>query len=195
MIGKCGFVGVVGGARDERGWKVDRIRGVCCERVRTGVVTVKRARHGFGVRKESLGAGEGEDYCPEWAMQLAPGIKVGRPKTSISKDTKKLNEPAKTPEPEAVKGKSRAKPRGLTESEDIPLFKVILLGDEEYDEVHVITQLVKIVQLEKNEANRVFGVAQATGAEVIVVVNEEQAEFYVQQLRRQEVYATMEPDD
>eukprot|EP00184_Porphyridium_aerugineum_P003660 CAMPEP_0184695366 /NCGR_PEP_ID=MMETSP0313-20130426/3020_1 /TAXON_ID=2792 /ORGANISM="Porphyridium aerugineum, Strain SAG 1380-2" /LENGTH=164 /DNA_ID=CAMNT_0027153803 /DNA_START=200 /DNA_END=694 /DNA_ORIENTATION=+ len=128
-------------------------------------------------------------------VMLSPGVKVGKPKTSIQKDLKRVNEPAKEPQADASVGAAKAKPRRKTESEEIPLFKVILLGDEEYDEVHVVTQLVKIVQLQKDEAVRVYGVAQATGSEVICVVNEEQAEFYVQQLKRVEIYAIMEKDE
>ncbi|KAA8498635.1 ATP-dependent Clp protease adapter protein ClpS [Porphyridium purpureum] len=133
---------------------------------------------------------------PAHRAQLAPGIKVGRPKTSIQKDTGRMTE-TKSPEPQAdaAAGASRAKPRRETEMEEIPMYKVILLGDEEYDEVHVVTQLMKIVQLEQIEATRIFGVAQATGSEIVVVVNEELAEFYVQQLKRQELYAIMERDE
>lgn len=75
------------------------------------------------------------------------------------------------------------------------MYKVILLGDKEYEEGHVVTQLQKITQISKNEALRVFGEAQATGASVICVVPEEHAEFYAQQLKRAEIFVTIEKDE
>lgn len=75
------------------------------------------------------------------------------------------------------------------------MYKVILLGDEEYEEGHVVTQLQKICQIDKNEASRVFAEAQATGSSIVCVVPEEHAEFYAQQLKRAEIFVTIEKDE
>lgn len=128
-------------------------------------------------------------------MQLsAPATKIGRPKTSIKKSIGTINE-TREPEPETGKGAAKARPRRKTQADEIPMYKVILLGDEEYDEVHVVTQLQKTIQLEKNDAQRVFYEAQQTGSSVACVVCEEHAEFYAQQLRRQEIFVAVEKDE
>lgn len=75
------------------------------------------------------------------------------------------------------------------------MYKVILLGDEEYVEAHVVTQLQKIAGVDKKEATRIFVEAQQTGSSIICVVCEEHAEFYAQQLKRQEIYVTIEKDE
>lgn len=130
------------------------------------------------------------------ATALAPGVKVGRPKTSIKKDAGKLREAAPpAPEADAGAGAAKARPTRKTEADEIPLWKVILLGDEEYEEGHVVTQLQKVVQLAKKEASRVFAEAQASGSALVCVVIEEHAEFYAEQLKRQEIWVTLEADE
>ncbi|GAB0488926.1 hypothetical protein MMPV_000139 [Pyropia vietnamensis] len=130
------------------------------------------------------------------ATALAPGVKVGRPKTSIKKDAGKLREAAPPPpEADAGAGAAKARPTRKTEADEIPLWKVILLGDEEYEEGHVTTQLQKVVQLAKKEATRVFAEAQASGSALVCVVIEEHAEFYAEQLKRQEIWVTLEADE
>jgi len=75
------------------------------------------------------------------------------------------------------------------------MYKVILLGDEDYAEAHVVTQLQKTVQISKKEATRCFMEAQQSGSSVVCVVCEEHAEFYAQQLKRQEIFVTIEKDE
>jgi ATP-dependent Clp protease adaptor protein ClpS len=128
-------------------------------------------------------------------MQLgAPQTKIGRPKTSIQKSVGNVTA---TPEkePEAGKGSAKARPKRKTQADEIPMYKVILLSDDEYEEGHVVTQLQKICQLSKNEASRVFIEAQSTGSSVVCVVPEEHAEFYAQQLKRADIYVTIEKDE
>lgn len=131
-----------------------------------------------------------------FVMQLgAPQIQIGRPKTSIKKSSGVINNAPAEPEAEAGKGAAKARPRRKTLADEIPMYKVILLGDEEYVEGHVVTQLQKTVQVDKKEASRIFGEAQNTGSSVCCVVCEEHAEFYAQQLKRQEIYVTIEKDE
>lgn len=125
-------------------------------------------------------------------QQAAP--KIGRPKTQIKKNVG-TSSVVKEPEPEAGKGAAKARPRRKTQSDEVPMFKVILLGDEEYEEGHVVTQLQKTAGLEKQKAQSCFKEAQATGTSIVCVVCEEHAEFYAQQLRRQEIYVAVEKDE
>ena len=119
---------------------------------------------------------------------------IGRPKTSIRKDIGRISTPA-APEPEAGKGSAKARPRRKTQADEVPMYKVILLGDEEYDEAHVVTQLQKTVGLERGQAIKCFHEAQQTGSSVACVVCEEHAEFYALQLRRQDIFVTVEKDE
>lgn len=132
---------------------------------------------------------------PRVTMQLAsPQTQIGRPKTSIDKNIgTTTNAPER--EPEAGRGSAKARPTRKTQADEVPMYKVILLGDEEYEEGHVVTQLQKVCQINKNEAARIFAEAQATGSSVVCVVPEEHAEFYVQQLVRNDVFCTLEKDE
>lgn len=125
----------------------------------------------------------------------SPSTQIGRPKTSIKKDIGRVTEQSQEPEADAERGSAKARPRRKTQSDEIPLFKVILLGDEEYVEAHVVTQIQKTVQLGKGEATRIFREAQASGSSIICVVCEEHAEFYAQQLRRQDIFVVVEKDE
>jgi ATP-dependent Clp protease adapter protein ClpS len=131
---------------------------------------------------------------PRVAMQLgAPQTQIGRPKTSIQKSVGNVtNAPER--EPEAGKGAAKARPKRKTQSDEVPMYKVILLGDAEYEEGHVTTQLQKICQVDKGKAAKVFSEAQATGSSVVCVVPEEHAEFYAQQLKRAEIFVTIEKE-
>lgn len=106
-----------------------------------------------------------------------------------------MTEETTQPEADAERGSAKARPRRKTQADEIPLYKVILLGDEEYVEAHVVTQIQKTVQLGKGEATRIFREAQTTGSSIICVVCEEHAEFYAQQLRRQDIFVVVEKDE
>jgi len=54
--------------------------------------------------------------------------------------------------------------------------------------------LQTIPSVKKEEAIRCFVEAQMTGSSLIITVTEEHAEHYVQQLKRQQVYAKMEKE-
>lgn len=60
----------------------------------------------------------------------------------------------------------------------------------------MVTQITKVIpSVKKEEAIRVYVEAQMTGTSVIITVTEEHAEHYVQQLKRQQIYAKMEKDE
>lgn len=133
---------------------------------------------------------------PQWTCQLgSPSIQIGRPKTSIKKDVGRAVQQPQEAQTDTERGSAKARPRRKTQEDEIPMFKVILLGDEEYVEAHVVTQLQKTVQIDKSEATRIFREAQTTGSSIVCVVCEEHAEFYAQQLRRQEIFVVVEKDE
>mmetsp|Transcript_16240 Transcript_16240/g.32930 ORF Transcript_16240/g.32930 Transcript_16240/m.32930 type:complete len:171 (-) Transcript_16240:1444-1956(-) len=137
---------------------------------------------------------QGSSYTCPAVVGLAPGVKVGRPKISIQKDAKKLHEPSKPQNTEVDAGAKKAIPLRKTQTDEVPMYKVILMGDEDYDENHVVTQLIKIVQLDKKEAQRIYIEAQQLGESLVCVVTQEHAEFYAQQLKRQEIFIRVEED-
>lgn len=126
-------------------------------------------------------------------MQLSSPA-IGRPKTQIKKELGRVTQ-QQAPEPQADKGSAKARPRRKTQADEIPMYKVILLSHDEYDEAHVVTQLQKTCQLDKQHSKRVFHEAQSTGSSIACVVCEEHAEFYAQQLRRQEIFVEVEKDE
>ena len=133
---------------------------------------------------------------PLQPRMVAPGIKIGRPKTNIKKDTRKLNESAQQAEPETGGDAAKARPKRKTQADEIPMYKVILLGDEEYEEGHVVTQLQKVIpKMRKEEAQEKYYEAQNTGSSIVCVVAQEHAEFYAQQLKRQDIFVTVEKDE
>ena len=130
--------------------------------------------------------------CSVGAM---PAPKIGRPKTSVKKSTPIFNEPSPTPETESDAGLTRPKMKRKTDTEFVPMWKVILIGDEEYEERYVVQVLVKnIPKLDKNEARRIYHEAQTQGEALIIVVAQEHAEFFATMLKRSELYVRIEPE-
>ena len=77
--------------------------------------------------------------------------------------------------------------RGDIETEDAPRYKVLLLGDEEYEEEHVIERLVDVVDdVDKKQSIEIFYSAQKGGKGLVGVYPLEVSEFYVEQLARSE---------
>eukprot|EP00802_Teleaulax_amphioxeia_P022099 Tamp_22512.p1 GENE.Tamp_22512~~Tamp_22512.p1 ORF type:complete len:170 (-),score=41.79 Tamp_22512:248-757(-) len=124
------------------------------------------------------------------SMQLA-SPQIAKPKVNIGN-------PMVGPQQAAGKPKTATpdlKPKQKTQDDETPMFKVILLGDNDYEQSHVVTQITKVIpSVKKEEAIRCFVEAQMTGSSVIITVTEEHAEHYVQQLKRQQIYAKMEQE-
>ena len=73
------------------------------------------------------------------------------------------------------------------QTEDAPRYKVLLLGDEEYEEEHVIERLVDVVDdVDKKQSIEIFYSAQKGGKGLVGVYPLEVSEFYVEQLARSE---------
>jgi len=123
-------------------------------------------------------------------MQLS-SPQIARPKVSISN-------PVAQPQTAAGKPKTATpdlKPKQKTQDDETPMFKVILLGDNDYEQAHVVVSITKTIpSVQKEEALKCFVEAQMTGSSIIIVVTEEHAEHYVQQLKRSQIYAKMEQE-
>ena len=83
-------------------------------------------------------------------------------------------------------------------TEDCPMWKVLLLGDDEYEEDPVCEVLkAQIPDIENlSQAKVVFEEAQASGKAVLLIAPKEHAEGYVEQLIRADpmVYSEIEEE-
>ena len=93
-----------------------------------------------------------------------------------------------------------AKPKRKTHVEDVPLYKVILLSDTEYEQDAVCSVLSSVIPEIENDRQALerYEEAMKTGRSLLQTVPQEQAEFYVEQLARADpqmiVYSTMEEE-
>jgi len=93
-----------------------------------------------------------------------------------------------------------AKPIRKAHTEDVPLYKVLLLGDDEYEEDPVCEVLNQVIPEITNlrQAQERYDEAQKTGKSLLLIVNKELGEAYVEQLARADpemiVYADLESE-
>ncbi|CAM9280974.1 unnamed protein product, partial [Phaeothamnion confervicola] len=130
-------------------------------------------------------------------VALAPGTKVGKSKVSLGRAIPQIAQP-KTEAAQATKAAQAAKPKQKqqTEEEEVPMFKVILLGDEGYERAHVVMSLQIVPDTDNVRAAEIYDEAQTTGKGLCGIYPEEHAELYVQQLTRAEpmIFADLEPE-
>lgn len=72
-------------------------------------------------------------------------------------------------------------------TEEMPPYRVVLLGDEEYEEEHVVISLRSIIpelKMDAKRATEIFSLAQRQGRELVIIVQQDLAELYAQQLTR-----------
>jgi len=85
-----------------------------------------------------------------------------------------------------------------TQEEEVPMYKVIMLWDDEYQEAPVIEALKKVIPQCKNRgyAQQCYKEASMKGRSLLTVVAQEIAEHYALQLKRSDpmVYAKIEED-
>ena len=128
-------------------------------------------------------------------MQAAP--QIAKPKTQIKHSTGYSTGDGGG-QGGAGAGVEIAKPKRKAHTEEVPLWKVILLGDEEYIEDEVCPVLVAIIPDIENDrqAKEKYDEAESTGKSMLIVVPKEHAEAYVEQLIRAEpmVYAEIEEE-
>lgn len=69
--------------------------------------------------------------------------------------------------------------------EDAPLFKVMLIGDDDYDQAHVVERMCEIIDdMDENQAASVYKSAQQGGKAMCGKYPLEHAEMYKEQLIR-----------
>uniref|UniRef100_A0A7S0Y2B2 Adaptor protein ClpS core domain-containing protein n=2 Tax=Hemiselmis andersenii TaxID=464988 RepID=A0A7S0Y2B2_HEMAN len=127
--------------------------------------------------------------CGPRAQLASP--QIAKPKVEVGNPMKQPSTAPGAPKTSTPKPKLAKK----TQDDEAPMYKVILLGDPEYEQSHVVTQITKVIpSVKKEEATRCYVEAQMMGTSVIITVTEEHAEHYVQQLKRQQIYAKMEKE-
>jgi ATP-dependent Clp protease adapter protein ClpS len=79
-----------------------------------------------------------------------------------------------------------AKPKRKTFNEDTPMWKVILLGDDEYEEEAVCGVLISVIPDITNarQATERYNEAMSTGSSLLITQPKEQAEHFCEQLAR-----------
>ena len=113
------------------------------------------------------------------------GAAIAKPKVNIGQKTAMVTE-----QKSRVVQKRSVKPsepvsRREDDFEDAPLYKVMLLGDEEYEQEHVITRMCEILEdMDENNAATVFKQAQQGGKAMCGKYPYEHAELYKEQLIR-----------
>jgi ATP-dependent Clp protease adapter protein ClpS len=99
--------------------------------------------------------------------------------------------------------KQKAKPsdpdlRNEEDFEDAPMFRLFLIGDEGYEQEHVVTRIFEIVEdCSEDEAARIFKSAYQSGEAFLGKYPKEIAETYAEQLTRSDpiIYADVRDDD
>lgn len=124
------------------------------------------------------------------------GAAIAKPKVGV--ETKQVT---KQKAKSVQKSKSKASDpisRKEDEFEDAPLFKVILIGDESYDQAHVIERMCEIMEdMDENRAATIFKQAQQGGQAMCGKYPLEHAEMYKEQLIRSDpmIYSDVEEEN
>jgi ATP-dependent Clp protease adapter protein ClpS len=124
------------------------------------------------------------------------GAAIAKPKVGV--ETKQV-----TKQKSKSVQKRKSKPsdpisRREDEFEDAPLFKVILIGDESYDQAHVIERMCEIMEdMDENRAATIFKQAQQGGQAMCGKYPLEHAEMYKEQLIRSDpmIYSDVEEEN
>merc|ERR1711924_153013 len=108
---------------------------------------------------------------------------IAKPKT---KQVTKTG-PPQVAKPQNAQKVTPAKAVPKQQTEDVPMWKVILLGDDEYEEEPVCEVLKNVIPDIENimQAKQKFAEAQGpAGKSLLIIVPQEHAEGYVEQLIR-----------
>lgn len=144
-----------------------------------------------GVRRSAFGARQ----VRAEAIAMSSPAPAPATKTRTRQITKpSVGQPAK---PAQQQKAQTAQPKLQQQDAHIPMWKVLLLGDEEYEEDPVVGVIVEILpELGADQARQKFHQAQSTGDSVLTVVNQEHAEAFVSQFHRSlpMVFADAQPE-
>eukprot|EP00536_Pseudo-nitzschia_multiseries_P014712 jgi/Psemu1/311352/fgenesh1_kg.758_\ len=128
----------------------------------------------FGVRSVSLFAGEGDQ---EGGAAIAkPKIKTDQKTKTVQKEKIKQSQDSKIHDPISRRDEI---------FEEAPMYKLMLLGDESYDPVHVAERLCAIVDdMDEDQAATVILQASSSGEAMCGKYPMEKAELFKEQLIR-----------
>ncbi|KAJ1468931.1 hypothetical protein T484DRAFT_1853665 [Baffinella frigidus] len=130
-------------------------------------------------------AGIGARICartPITAQGRSSSPSIAKPKTFVGNQVYTASPQTAGAQPKV--GPPKLDKKAKSQEDETPMFKVILLGDNDYEQAHVVVQITKTIpSVQKEEALKNFVEAQMTGSSVIIVVTEEHAEHYAQQLK------------
>ena len=130
----------------------------------------------FGVRPTGLFAGERDADSGGGAAIAKPEVKTSQKVETVQKEKVKQRQQAKTHDPIS---------RRDEEFEEAPMFKLMLLGDDSYDPVHVAERLCAIVDdMDEDQASTVIQQASQSGEAMCGKYPFEKAELYKEQLIR-----------
>lgn len=130
----------------------------------------------FGVRQVSLFAGQRDEDSGGGAAIAKPQIKTNQKVETVQKEKIKQRQEAKTHDPIS---------RRDEDFEEAPMFKLMLLGDDSYDPVHVAERLCAIVDdMDEDQASTVIQQASQSGEAMCGKYPFEKAELYKEQLIR-----------
>jgi len=119
----------------------------------------------------------------EIGQKTAVGTKVTQKSKTASKQRIQTDEPVRRKEPNI---------------EDAPMFKVMLIGDEEYEQAYCIQRITEVMEdIDENRASIVFQQAQQSGKSMCGKYPYEHAELYVEQLLRSDpmIYSELEEEN
>ena len=129
-------------------------------------------------------------------VAMAGGPAPAVPKTRTRQVTRTAK--PQVGKPQQKQKVQNAKPAMKKEMEEEPMWKVIMLGDEEYECDPVCDVLQTVIPDIENfkQAKEKYDEAESTGKSMLIVVPKEHAEAYVEQLIRAEpmVYAEIEEE-
>ncbi len=136
----------------------------------------------------------GAARCSSRARVTMAGAAPAVPKTKTVTRTA----PPQVGKPAQKQKVQNAKPAMKKESAPTPMWKVIMLGDEEYEVDPVCDVLKTVIPDIENfqQAKEKYDECESTGKAMLLVVPKEHAEAYVEQLIRAEpmVYAEIEEE-
>ena len=129
-------------------------------------------------------------------VAMAGGPAPAVPKTRTRQVTRTAK--PQVGKPQQKQKVQNAKPAMKKEMEEEPMWKVVMLGDEEYECDPVCDVLQTVIPDIENfkQAKEKYDEAESTGKSMLIVVPKEHAEAYVEQLIRAEpmVYAEIEEE-
>eukprot|EP00566_Odontella_aurita_P027202 CAMPEP_0113525510 /NCGR_PEP_ID=MMETSP0015_2-20120614/205_1 /TAXON_ID=2838 /ORGANISM="Odontella" /LENGTH=170 /DNA_ID=CAMNT_0000423691 /DNA_START=365 /DNA_END=877 /DNA_ORIENTATION=- /assembly_acc=CAM_ASM_000160 len=82
--------------------------------------------------------------------------------------------------------------------EDAPLYKLMLLGDEEYDQAHVVERMCALLEdMDEDQASTIYSQAEISGKAMCGKYPYEHAEMYKEQLARSDpmIYSDLEEEN